>query len=155
MPATQEPMSAPSVTLAGAKLPVKPRRRGLLPSTRKVIDAAYSPPIESLCAMRSLTNMVGARVPPAAAVDRQPISRVEIAMAAVEIIKDRPRPWRSAIWPNKTPPSGRMKKAAVKTAKTEQRSNLVGGGREGSNGFGAVPADIILSASLSGSSQWP
>ena len=26
----------------------------------------------------------------------------------------------------------------------EQRSNLVGGGREVSNGFGAVPADIIL-----------
>ncbi len=113
--------SWPAVVETYWKLEKRPRLPGPADSTRKVVEAANSPPTESPWSSRAPTSTTGARIPADAYVGVRPTSRLLPPIRRMVTVSAARRPCRSATAPISRPPTGRMKKPTAKTAKVESR----------------------------------
>jgi hypothetical protein len=66
--------------------------------------------------MRSVSSSTGAQTPIWAAVGKSPINAVATPMISIVNARLRLRPTRSPIWPNTSPPMGRMTNPTAKVA---------------------------------------
>lgn len=97
----------------------RPLRPGPADSTRKVVEAANSPPTDRPWSSRAVTRTTGEKAPAAVYAGVRPTSRLLPPMSRMVTVSAVRRPRRSAIAPNRSPPTGRMKKPTAKTAKVE------------------------------------
>ncbi len=111
--------SCPVVVDTYWKLENSPRRPGPADSTRKVVDAANSPPTDSPWRSRARTRSTGARTPADAYVGVRPTSRLLPPISRMVTVRAVRLPRRSAIAPMSSPPTGRMKKPTAKTANVD------------------------------------
>ena len=109
--------SCPIVVETYWKLEKNPRRCAGADSTRKVVDAANSPPTDRPWTSRATTSRTGERTPTWAYVGSTATSRDPAPMSRMVRVSAALRPSRSATAPMSSPPTGRMKKPTAKTAK--------------------------------------
>ncbi len=109
-------MSWPTVVVTYWKLENSPRRRGPADSTRKVVDAANSPPTERPCSSRATTRTTGPNSPANAYVGVTATSRLLPPISRMVTVSAARRPRRSATAPSSSPPTGRMKNPTANTA---------------------------------------
>ncbi len=127
------PLTVPATAAASAKPPVEPRgvnapylafKWAGADSEMKVAEPPTSPPALKPWATRTRTSRKVAHTPSWAYVGRRPIAVLARPMQTRVATSAFFRPYRSPMWPNTMPPSGRMRYAVPKTASAESREMI-------------------------------